>query len=88
VEERRKYQRTQTAIRVEMHHSAFGTIVGFAKDISDGGAQVTIENHPTPPVGTVVQVRFKKLVGPINAEPVNMRVMHAKRNVIGLMFEA
>ncbi len=86
MEERRKYQRTATSIRVEMHHPAFGTIVGFAKDISDGGAQVTIENHPTPPVGTVVQVRFKKMIGPINAEPVKMRVMHARKNNIGLMF--
>jgi len=86
VEERRKYERTATSIRVEMHHPAFGTIIGFANDISDGGARVAIENHPTPPVGTVVQVRFKKMAGPINAEPVNMRVMHTRKNNIGLMF--
>ncbi|VUD68169.1 hypothetical protein TDB9533_04021 [Thalassocella blandensis] len=87
MDERRKYERTPTAIRVEMRHPAFGTIVGFAKDISDGGAQVTIENHPAPPVGTVVKVQFKKMIGPINAEPVNMKVVHAQRNTIGLMFQ-
>ena len=86
VDERRKYERTPTSIRVEMHHPAFGSIIGFARDISDGGAQVSIENHPTPPVGTVVQVQFKKLIGPINAEPVKMKVMHAQRNIVGLMF--
>lgn len=69
-----------------MSHPTFGTIVGFTRDISDGGAQVTIENSPAPPVGTVVKVKFKKMVGPINEEPVSMRVMHSQRNIIGLMF--
>lgn len=69
-----------------MTHPTFGTIVGFTRDISDGGAQVTVENSPAPPVGTLVKVRFKKMVGPINDEPVSMRVMHAQRNIVGLMF--
>jgi len=86
VEERRKYERTPTGVRVEMRHPAFGVIVGFAKDISDGGAQVSIENHPIPPTGTIVDVNFKKMIGPVNAEPVSMRVMHTRRNTIGLMF--
>jgi hypothetical protein len=84
--ERRRYERSSTSIRVEMTHPAFGTVIGFARDISDGGAQVMIDNHPCPPVGTVVDVRFKKMAGPINDEPVAMRVMHNFRNVIGLMF--
>lgn len=88
MEERRRYERTATAIRVEIIHPSFGTIVGFTKDISDGGAQVSIENHPTPPVGTTVDVRFRKMIGPVNAEPVPMKVMHSHRNVIGLMFVA
>lgn len=88
MEERRRYERTATAIRVEISHPTFGTIVGFTKDISDGGAQVSVENHPTPPVGTVVDVLFRKMIGPVNAEPVPMRVMHSHRNLIGLMFVA
>lgn len=84
--DRRKFERTPTAFRVEMRHPAFGTIVGFAKDISDGGALVTIENHSTPPIGTVVNVMFKKMVGQVNQEPVEMRVVHASRNTIGLSF--
>jgi len=86
VDERRKYERKATSIRVEIIHPAFGSIIGFARDISDGGAQVTIENHPTPPVGTVVSVKFRKVMGPINEEPVAMRVMHTARNTVGLMF--
>ena len=86
MEERRRYERTITSIRVELTHPSFGTIVGFTRDISDGGAQVIIENAPLPPVGTVVKVKFRKIIGPVNEEPVTMRVMHQHRNIIGLMF--
>lgn len=84
--ERRLFERTTTSVRVEMSNPSFGTIVGFAKDISDGGAQVQIENQPCPPLGTEVMVMFKKSIGPINSEPVKMRVVHQLRNMIGLMF--
>ena len=84
--ERRLFDRTTTSVRVEMSNPSFGTIVGFAKDISDGGALVQIENQPSPPVGTEVMVRFKKSIGPINNEPVKMKVMHQLKNTIGLMF--
>lgn len=87
MEERRKFQRTHTSIRVEISHPAFGTIIGSTSDISDGGAQVTIENSSVvPPSGTVVDVKFKKVVGAINETPVPMRVMHTFKNVLGLMF--
>jgi hypothetical protein len=84
--ERRLFERTSTSVRVEMSNPSFGTIVGFAKDISDGGALVQIEHQVSPPVGTEVMVMFRKSVGAINAEPVRMKVMHQMRNVIGLMF--
>ncbi len=84
--ERRRFERTSTSIRVEMSHPAFGTIVGFSKDISDGGASVQVENQVCPPVGTEVQVRFKKTVGPINNEPIAMKVVRQHRNTIALMF--
>ncbi len=87
MDERRRFERRPTSIRVEITHAAFGTIIGFAKDISDGGASVLIENQPIPPVGTVVMVRFKKVAGPINEEPVAMRVVHHHRNIIGLTFQ-
>ncbi|SMF43866.1 PilZ domain-containing protein [Alteromonadaceae bacterium Bs31] len=86
VDDRRRFERKATSIRAEITHPAFGTIIGFTRDISDGGAQVSIERHPAPPVGTVVSVKFRKVVGPINEEPVSMRVMHSNRSTIGLMF--
>jgi hypothetical protein len=84
--ERRMFERTSTSVRVEMTHPSFGTIIGFAKDISDGGALVQIENQVCPPVGTEVAVKFRKAIGAINAEPVQMKVVHQMRNTIGLMF--
>lgn len=86
--ERRRFERTATAIRVEIFHPSFGTAVGFTMDISDGGAQVSMESAAIPPVGTIVDVMFKKIVGRVNAEPVPMKVMHSHRNVVGLMFVA
>jgi len=86
VDERRRFDRKPSSIRVEMTHPAFGLIVGFSRDISDGGASVLVENYPTPPVGTQVDVRFKKVGGVINDEPVNMEVMYQHGNVLGLMF--
>lgn len=84
--ERRKFERTSAAIRVEMTHPSIGAMVGSTMDISDGGAQVFIDSSHIPPVGTVVNVIFKKMVGQVNVNPVPMKVMHAHKNVIGLMF--
>ncbi len=86
LDERRRFERKSTTIRVEIAHPAFGTIIGFTQDISDGGASVVIDNQPNPPVGTVVKVLFKRMVGAINEEPVEMKVMHQHKNVVGLMF--
>lgn len=86
MEERRRYERKSSCIRVEMTHPSFGTIVGSTMDISDGGAQVAIDHLVIPPVGTEVQVKFKKIVAPINDEPVAMKVMHTSKSVLGLMF--
>jgi c-di-GMP-binding flagellar brake protein YcgR len=88
MEERRHFTRTLTNIRVELSNPSFGTLVGSTRDISDGGAQVVIENELIPPVGTNVQVVFKKASGPVNEAPVSMKVVHAHKNVIGLMFLA
>lgn len=86
MKERRNYERTSTSFRVEITHPSFGTIVGFAKDVSDGGAQVQLENQVFPPIGTEVMVRFRKNAGAVNVEPVNMKVMYQMKNTIGLMF--
>lgn len=84
--ERRQHERTSRSIRVEMTHPGIGTIIGFTTDISDGGAQVLIDHQQSPPVGTVVDVLFRKVVGPINSEPVKMRVVRQFRNTVGLTF--
>ncbi|RZK47059.1 MAG: PilZ domain-containing protein [Pedobacter sp.] len=87
MEDRRLYERTQTSFKVVLTHPSIGTIMGTARDISDGGAQVVIDNHALPPVGTVLNVLFKKAVGQVNEKPVPMKIVYAQRNVIGLKFE-
>jgi len=84
--ERRKHERASRSIRVEMTHPAFGTLIGYTMDISDGGAQVQVERQPLPPLGTEMAVSFRKVAGPINTEPVAMRIVHQFRNTIGLAF--
>jgi c-di-GMP-binding flagellar brake protein YcgR len=85
-DDRRRSERKSSIIRVEIAHPSFGTIIGTTRDISDGGASVKIENQSIPPLGTSVNVRFIKMSGAVNKEPVNMKVMHHMRNTIGLMF--
>lgn len=84
--ERRKFVRQSTSIRVEMTHPSFGTLIGYTRDISDGGAAVQLDVDVLPPVGTQVQVVFHKIGGQINEIPVPMQVMHHNQNILGLMF--
>ena len=56
------------------------------QDISDGGASVQLDGQTVPPLGTEVKVRFIKVAGAVNQEPVNMKVMYHQRRTIGLMF--
>lgn len=84
--DRRKYARQSTSIRVEMTHPAFGLLVGYTRDISDGGASVQLDTEVFPPAGTQVQVVFRKIAGQINDRPVTMKIMHQNRNTLGLMF--
>ncbi len=86
MDERRRFERTTSSVKVEMMHPAFGKLVGFARDISDGGAQVIMDQGPLPPVGTIANVVFKRMVGAINAEPVAMRVVYLQGNLVGLSF--
>jgi len=84
--ERRRFERKSTSIRVEITHPAMGVIVGSTQDISDGGASVQVDNYAMPPAGTEVNVRFVRMVGAINQDPVKMKVVRHERNTLGLMF--
>jgi c-di-GMP-binding flagellar brake protein YcgR len=86
MDDRRRYERKAAAIRVEIMHPAIGTMIGSTQDISDGGASVQLDGQTMPPLGTEVKVRFIKVAGAVNQEPVNMKVMYQQRRTIGLMF--
>jgi hypothetical protein len=86
IDDRRRFERRAASIRVEITHPSIGTMIGFTQDISDGGASVKLESQIIPPVGTKVDVRFIKVAGAVNQEPVKMTVMYQHRATIGLMF--
>jgi len=69
-----------------MTHPSWGTMVGSTTDISDGGAHISFDNAVAPPVGTELDVTFKKVVGNINDDPVRMTVVRSEKNTLGLMF--
>lgn len=69
-----------------MRHSSIGILHGFARDVSDGGVFVQLQNVILPPVGTVMDVTIKRFTGAINAEPVAMRVVHHSGGGLGLSF--
>jgi hypothetical protein len=86
IDDRRRFERKAAAIRVEISHPSIGEMIGSTQDISDGGASVQLEGQTFPPVGTKVHVRFIKVAGTVNQEPVAMKVMYQQRNTLGLMF--
>ena len=85
-DDRRRFERKVASIRVEIMHPSIGTMIGSTQDISDGGASVQVDSHTVPPIGTEVNVRFIKVAGAVNQNPVKMRVMYQQRQTIGLMF--
>ncbi len=86
MDDRRRFERKAAAIRVEIMHPSIGAMIGSTQDISDGGASVQLDSQTIPPIGTEVNVRFIKVAGAVNQEPVKMKVMYQQRNTIGLMF--
>ncbi|MFT6200986.1 MAG: hypothetical protein ACJAZJ_000162 [Candidatus Endobugula sp.] len=86
IDDRRRFERKAAAIRVEISHPSIGEMIGSTQNISDGGASVQLEGQTFPPVGTEVRVRFIKVAGAVNQEPVAMKVMYQQRNTLGLMF--
>ena len=86
IDDRRRFERKSAAIRVEIMHPSIGAMIGSTQDISDGGASVQLDSQTIPPIGTEVNVRFIKVAGAVNQEPVKMKVMYQQRNTIGLMF--
>ena len=82
----RQFERSACSFQVVMRHASIGILHGFARDVSDGGVFVQLQNVILPPVGTVMDVTIKRFTGAINAEPVAMRVVHHNGGGLGLSF--
>lgn len=88
MEEHRRFDRTHSDVIVELRHPTLGLLEVRARNLSAGGIFVLFgPTQPVPPVGTLLQVRIKRHTGPINAEPVPMRVVHHQVGGAGLAFE-
>lgn len=86
MQEQRRYRRAGSDVLVEISHPSFGTISLKARDLSEGGVFVHLGNHIATPVGTVVKARIKRHTGAINAEPIDMQVVHHQGGGMGLKF--
>lgn len=86
MQEHRRFDRSHSEAIVELSHPTLGVIEVRARNLSAGGIFVLTGTHPAPPVGTELLVRIKRHTGPINAEPVAMRVVHHQSGGIGLAF--
>lgn len=86
--DKRVHPRVPSTAIVEIHHPSLGVYELKARDLSEGGVFVLAGGiYPTPPVGTDILVRIKRLTGEmINAEPIKMRVVHQQRDGVGLAF--
>jgi hypothetical protein len=83
----RQFDRSACSFQVVMRHASIGILHGSARDISDGGVFVQLQNVILPPVGTVMDVTIKRFTGAVNADPVAMRVMHHNGTGVGLSFK-
>ena len=86
MDEQRRYVRVECSAIVEISHPSFGTAELRAKDLSDGGVFVHLGIHPAIPIGTILKTKIKRHTGVINAEPVDMQVIHHNDDGMGLMF--
>jgi hypothetical protein len=86
MDEQRKYLRVECSATVEISHPSFGLAELRARDLSDGGVFVSLGAHTAIPVGTVLKTKIKRHTGAINAEPIDMIVVHHVSGGMGLMF--
>lgn len=82
----RQFERSPCSFQVVIRHDSIGILHGFARDISEGGIFVQLQNVILPPVGTILDVTIKRYTGTINAESVPMCVVHHTGGGIGLSF--
>lgn len=85
--EQRQHSRIQIPLLVELQHPALGTVQSKARDISEGGIFVFLDN---PPVKTGSKLKLRLLtVLPTDTQPtptVEMEVKRVAENGLGLAF--
>lgn len=84
--EQRQHVRTQLTSNVKLTHPDTGTIVVKTRDISDGGIYLLTADAGTdlPPIGSKVKVQL--IDTPFEAPVLDMQIVRAERDGIGLAF--
>lgn len=83
---RRLHSRLALDASIELFHSAFGQMSLRVKNMSDGGVFAYKGQGNLPPVGTELRAIIKRHTGPLNTEPVNMRVIRITADGLALQF--
>ena len=85
--DKRRHERFDAYLEVEITWPGHGTARGLTRDLSEGGVRLDAPFNPPPPVGTVVNTR---LVGPMGSgeEPpvLTARVAWVSPDGMGLQF--
>ena len=85
--ERRKYRRIKVPMPILVNHASMGTFECTTKNISDGGLSLEPPDGPFPRVGEEVTIQITKgLLGGSHEEPINARVIHVSKEMIGISY--
>ena len=85
VDDRRGHCRTAMSGKVKVTHEELGEFVFSARDISDGGVFVVVDNEPfTPALGDKVKVQVQGL--PVEAPVLDMVVVRDTIDGFGFQF--
>lgn len=84
--ENRKHERYAMSLEVEVIHAESGNLVLSTKDISDGGVFLYMRNQPCPPIGTVLHLKLRGLLGGEEPPTVKVTVVRTTEEGVGLRF--
>ena len=80
----RKHERIAFPAEIKLMHPDFGSVVAQARDMSDGGVFLFLDNPLGLPVGTEVEVQAQDAAG--ESPLVKARVVRIETRGVALMF--
>ncbi|MHB8346806.1 MAG: PilZ domain-containing protein [Acidiferrobacterales bacterium] len=84
--ENRRYERYAMSLEVEVSYPEADKLTLSTKDISDGGVFLYMPNQPRPPVGTIMHLKLRGLLGGEEPPVVQVKVVRVTSDGVGLQF--